>query len=170
MNRPPSAGELLLPWGGAVPAVVALLFLVAYARHETQEPFRGWVRVALFGTGGLLLVAAVADRAFSPRPLMAGPGAVFGVLGLLYLGGYFAVAGEERGGVPDCHRGGGGRGGGGGVRPVPHLSPRRCCSSGPAALLKLGQVPDWGVILGHPLQSFDLLAVVLAGGTHRWSG
>jgi ABC-2 type transport system permease protein len=83
------AGHLLLPWGGLL-AVVALLFLVAFARHETEEPFRSWVRIALLGTGGLLAVACVVVGLFAPD-LMAGPGAVFGVLGVAYLCGYFTV-------------------------------------------------------------------------------
>lgn len=84
------AGQLLLPWG-ALTGLVALLFLVAFARHETEDPYRTWVRVALLGTGGLLAAGSVFVGVFFPD-LMAGPGVVLGVLGLAYLCGYFTVA------------------------------------------------------------------------------
>ncbi len=83
------AGQLLLPWG-ALAGLVALLFIVAFARHETDDPYRTWARVALLGTGGLLAAASVFIGVFFPD-LMAGPGAVLGVLGLAYLCGYFTV-------------------------------------------------------------------------------
>jgi ABC-2 type transport system permease protein len=83
------AGHLLLPWG-ALLGVVALLFLVAFCRHETEEPYRGWAHMALLGTGGLLATACVVVGMIWPD-MMAGPGAVFGVLGVAYLCGYFTV-------------------------------------------------------------------------------
>lgn len=84
------AGQLLLPWGGLL-ALISLLFIVVYARHETVEPFRSWARMALLGTGGLLAVASVVFGVFAPDQ-MAGPGAVLGVLGVAYLCGYFTVS------------------------------------------------------------------------------
>lgn len=84
------AGQLLLPWG-ALFGVVALLFIVAFARHETEEPLRGWAHMALLGTGGLLAAATLLVGVFWPD-LMAGPGAVFAVLAVAYLCGYFTVA------------------------------------------------------------------------------
>ncbi len=84
------AGQLLLPWG-ALAGLVALLFIVAFARHETEDPYRTWARVALLGTGGLLAAASVFVGIAFPD-LMAGPGAVLGILGLAYLCGYFTVA------------------------------------------------------------------------------
>jgi ABC-2 type transport system permease protein len=84
------AGHLLLPWGGLT-GLVALLFLVAFARHETEDPYRTWVRIALLGTGGLLVAACVVCGVAVPD-LMAGPGAVLGVIGVAYLCGYFAVS------------------------------------------------------------------------------
>lgn len=84
------AGQLLLPWGGLF-GLVALLFIVAFARHETEEPLRGWAHMALLGTGGLLSAACVLVGVVWPD-LMAGPGAVFAVLGVAYLCGYFTVA------------------------------------------------------------------------------
>lgn len=84
------AGQLLLPWG-AVAGLVSLLFLVAFARHETEDPYRTWVRVALLGTGGLLAAGSVFTGIFFPDQ-MAGPGGVCGLLGAAFLCGYFTVS------------------------------------------------------------------------------
>lgn len=84
------AGHLLLPWGVLL-GLAALPFLVAFARHETADPYLTWGRVALLGTGGLAAVGCVGLGVFAPS-LMAGPGIALGVLGLAYLCGYFSVA------------------------------------------------------------------------------
>jgi ABC-2 type transport system permease protein len=83
------AGQLLMPYG-ALLGLLSLLFLTAFARHETAEPFMTWVRLVLLGTGGLLVVAAVLIGIVQPT-LMAGSGAVLGLLGLAFLFSYFTL-------------------------------------------------------------------------------
>jgi hypothetical protein len=90
-------GQLLLPWG-ALLGSLSLLFLVPFARNETNETYQSWAQIALLGTGGLLCLGAVLFGLVKPE-LLAGPGAVLGVLGVLFLAGYFSVV-DVSDGVP----------------------------------------------------------------------
>lgn len=160
------AGHLLLPWGGLL-AVVALLFLVAFARHETLDPYRSWVRIALLGTGGLLAVACVGVGLFVPD-LMAGPGAVFGVLGVAYLCGYFTVT-DTTDDLP--YWAGVGLGVLGGVAVVYALFRTIApdvLHAGPAALRKPNQsISEWAVV-GRVLLVLLGLSGLLALRAKRW--
>lgn len=160
------AGYLLLPWGGLL-ALIALLFIVVFARHETVEPFRSWARMALLGTGGLLAVASVIFGVFAPDQ-MAGPGAVLGVLGVAYLCGYFTVSDttEE---LP--YWVGVGLGVLGGVAAAYALfraiAPE-VLHTGPAALRKPNQsISEWAVF-GRVLLIVVGLSGLLALGAKRW--
>lgn len=160
------AGHLLLPWA-ALLAVIALLFVVAFARHETAEPFRGWARMALLGTGGLLAVASVVFGLFVPDQ-MAGPGAVLGVLGVVYLCGYFSVSdtAEE---LP--HWMGVGLGVLGGVAvayAVFRTVAPEVLHTGPAALRKANQSLNGWAVFGRVLLILLGLSGLFALRATRW--
>jgi len=81
-----TAGFYLLPWGiGA--AIISLLFLVPFCRHETDELYRNAAVSTLLGAGGLLCVASVAAGVFRPD-FLAGPGLTLALLGLAFLCAY----------------------------------------------------------------------------------
>jgi len=160
------AGQLLVPWGGLL-AVIAMLFIVAFARHETAEPFRGWARMALLGTGGLLTAASVVFGLFAPD-LMAGPGAVLGVIGVVYLCGYFSVSDttEE---LP--HWVGVGLGVLGGVAvtyAVFRTIAPEVLHTGPAALRKANQSINGWAVFGRVLLILLGLCGLLALWAKRW--
>lgn len=79
-------GALLLPWGAGA-GLVGLLFLVPFARHEYEEPYRTVVEYALLVVGGLLAVGALVGGVVRPE-FLVGPGLVLGLLGLGYLSAY----------------------------------------------------------------------------------
>jgi hypothetical protein len=76
-------GTLLLPWG-SLAGLLAALFLVNFARHETTANLSSWVRMLLATTGGLLAVLSVALGLINPDTL-PGTGSVLGMLSLVYL-------------------------------------------------------------------------------------
>jgi ABC-2 type transport system permease protein len=83
------SGVLLLPWGGLA-GLLALLFLVNFARHETDTNLAGWVRIALAATGGLLAVLCIGLGFINPDTL-PGTGFALGVLAIAYLVAFFTV-------------------------------------------------------------------------------
>ena len=89
-------GYYLLPWG-AVAGLLALIFAVPFARHETDEPYLGFARAGLLGAGGVLCVGSVLAGAVWPNTLV-GPGVVCAVLGLGYLAAY--LGGTDAGDGP----------------------------------------------------------------------
>jgi ABC-2 type transport system permease protein len=83
------AGVLLLPWG-ALAGLLALLFLVNFARHETDANLSSWIRITLAATGGLLAVLCVGLGVLNPDTL-PGTGVALGVLAIAYLVAFFTV-------------------------------------------------------------------------------
>ena len=160
------AGQLLLPWGGLF-GLVALLFIVAFARHETEEPLRGWAHMALLGTGGLLAAAAVGVGVFAPDQ-MAGPGAVFAVLAVAYLCGYFSVT-DQAENLP--HWAAVGLGVLGGVA-VAYALFRTVAPEvlhrGPDALRTANQTLNWWAVGGRVLLILLGLCGLLALRARRW--
>lgn len=104
-------GYYLLPWA-PVCGLLGLLFGLAFLKNETDEKYRVWGEAGLLGVGvGCVLLAAGIGfyAAFLPPPAataadLAGlddapttlgpvaPMVVFGLLGLLFLGGYLSNA------------------------------------------------------------------------------
>ncbi|MCU0702709.1 MAG: ABC transporter permease subunit [Fimbriiglobus sp.] len=162
----PVAGQWLLPWGGLA-GLVALMFIVAFARHETEDPYRSWARTALLGTGGLLATASVFVGVFFPDQ-MAGPGGVLGVLGLAYLCGYFTITdpGED---LP--YWAGVGLGALGGAAVVYALfravAPE-VLHVGPAALRKANQAISGWAVFGRVVLVLIGLSGLLALRAKRW--
>ena len=81
-------GYNLLPWGFAA-ASAALLFLVPFARHETDARIHDAVEMLLLGVGALLLVGSTAYSLVVPEALL-GPGLLLPLLGLAYLCAYLS--------------------------------------------------------------------------------
>ena len=81
-------GYFLLPWGAGA-GLAALLFLLPFSRHETEEPYRGLAEWALLVVGALLAVGALVGGLVN-RDFLIGPGLVLGLLGLAYLAAYLS--------------------------------------------------------------------------------
>ncbi len=81
-------GYNLLPWGFAA-ASAALLFLVPFARHETDARIHNAVEMLLLGVGALLLIGSTAYSLVVPEALL-GPGLLLPLLGLAYLCAYLS--------------------------------------------------------------------------------
>ena len=81
-------GANLLPWGFSA-ASVALLFLVPFARHETDARIHNAIEMLLLGVGALLLVGSTAYSLVVPDSLL-GPGLLLPLLGLGYLCAYLS--------------------------------------------------------------------------------
>ena len=90
-----SSGYNLLPWGVGA-AFVGLLYLLPFARHETDEVYR---RVAVDGMlviGALLTVGSLIAGVVEPD-LLAGPAIALALLGLAYVCGYFGQTDTSEG-------------------------------------------------------------------------
>ena len=83
------SGTLLLPWG-ALAGLLSALFLVNFARHETDANLSAWVRILLAATGGLLAILCVVIGLINPDAL-AGTSFALGVLALVFLVAFFTV-------------------------------------------------------------------------------
>lgn len=81
-------GHYMMPWG-AVAGLLALVFAVPFARHETEEPYATYVRFALLGIGLLLTFGSVAAGVVAKQTLL-GPGLLMAILGLGYISAYLA--------------------------------------------------------------------------------
>jgi len=79
----PKVGALLLPWG-ALSAMLGLLFLVNFARHETTGKYAAWVRLTLGGAGATFTLVGLGLGLIQPAN-MVGAGSVLTLLGLAYL-------------------------------------------------------------------------------------
>ncbi len=76
-------GAWLLPWGVSL-GFLSLLFLVPFARHETEAPFHEWIQYLLLGVGGLLAVGSVVAGVIV-NDFLVGPGILLALLGLGFL-------------------------------------------------------------------------------------
>ena len=81
-------GDNLLPWGFAFGAA-ALLFLIPFARHETDPRIQNAIQMLLLGVGASLLVGSTAFGIVFPNSLL-GPCLLLPLLGLGYLCAYLS--------------------------------------------------------------------------------
>lgn len=88
-------GSLFLPWGAGA-ALLALVFFVPFARHETEEPYRRATHWLLMITGAALTIGSVAVGIAKPDFLI-GPGIVLALLGLGYVCAYLAQVDTSEG-------------------------------------------------------------------------
>lgn len=79
-------GYHLLPWGAGA-GLLGLLFLIPFARYETEAPYRRLVESVFLGIGSLLAVGSLLAGLIRPD-FLVGPGLVLGLLGLGYLSAY----------------------------------------------------------------------------------
>jgi hypothetical protein len=84
-----AVGALFLPWGAGA-ALVSLLFLVPFTRHETDEPYRGAAVNALQLVGAAAALGAVVGGLLKPDFLI-GPGLALAVLGVGFLGAFLTT-------------------------------------------------------------------------------
>ncbi|VTR99419.1 ABC-type transport system involved in multi-copper enzyme maturation, permease component OS=Singulisphaera acidiphila (strain ATCC BAA-1392 / DSM 18658 / VKM B-2454 / MOB10) GN=Sinac_5948 PE=4 SV=1: ABC2_membrane_2 [Gemmata massiliana] len=90
-----TVGFYFLPWGlGA--GFLALLFLVPFVRHETDEFLRTIGTNVLLGVGTLLCVGLLVKGIWEPDWL-AGPGLALAILGLGFLCAYFSQVSTDEG-------------------------------------------------------------------------
>lgn len=75
-----------LPWAVGC-GFAGLLFLVPFARHETEEPFRTVAEYLLLGMGGALALGAVVGGLIVPD-FLVGPGLLLAILGAGFLAAY----------------------------------------------------------------------------------
>ncbi|HEY8505220.1 MAG TPA: ABC transporter permease [Gemmataceae bacterium] len=90
-------GHYFLPYG-AFSLLAGLLFLMPFARHETDATWRGWVLAGIAAVGAALSAGSFVAGIVHP-PFMVGPGIVLNLLGLAFLSVYVgeARAAEGRG-------------------------------------------------------------------------
>lgn len=88
-------GYNLLPWGVGG-GFLGLLFLIPFARQETDETYRRVAVTGLLAIGAVLVVGGVAFGAFNPD-FLAGPGLALALLGLGFLCAYFAQVDTSEG-------------------------------------------------------------------------
>jgi ABC-type transport system involved in multi-copper enzyme maturation permease subunit len=90
-----ATGFYLLPWGVGT-GLLALLFAVPFARHETHQLYRDIALYALLGVGGLLSAGVVVAGVFQPD-FLAGPGLALGLLGVGFLCAYMSQVDTSEG-------------------------------------------------------------------------
>src|SRR5262245_29104278 len=79
-------GYYLLPWGFGS-AMLSLLFVIPFVRHETDDKLRDMIVNALLGIGGLLCIGVLAYGVYDPEWL-AGKGLALALLGLAFVCAY----------------------------------------------------------------------------------
>ncbi|MGL6097778.1 MAG: ABC transporter permease [Fimbriiglobus sp.] len=84
-----TVGYHLLPWG-ALGSLISLMFTVPFLRHETEPGFRTPGLKLILAAGAVLAVGSVAFGVARPESL-AGPGAVFALIGLGFLAAYLCA-------------------------------------------------------------------------------
>ena len=85
----------LLPWGAWL-FLLALLFLVPFVRHETDDGLRNLGLMILLATGATLAGGAVVGGIVKPSTLV-GPGVVLGMLGVAFLAAYLSQVSADEG-------------------------------------------------------------------------
>jgi hypothetical protein len=88
-------GFNLLPWGVGG-GLLGLLFLIPFARNETDEAYRRAAVVAMLAIGGVLALGSLVFGAFKPD-FLAGPGLALALLGLGFLCAYFGQVDTSEG-------------------------------------------------------------------------
>ncbi|OWK44331.1 hypothetical protein [Fimbriiglobus ruber] len=84
-----------LPWGFSI-GFVSLLFFVPFARQETEEPIRTWIRYLMLAVGAALALAAVGVGIFKSE-LLVGPGLAMALLGFGFLAAYLSLVDTSAG-------------------------------------------------------------------------
>jgi ABC-2 type transport system permease protein len=162
-------GTLLVPWG-ALAGLLAALFLVNFARHETDAKLSSWVRMILATTGGLLAVLSVAMGLINPDTL-PGSGSVLGLLALVYLICFVTVTDLSTGWPRYVPLGLGVLGGLAIVYAIGKAIFPIVLFEGPTALMSVGNTSGKFPIIGRVLVivlSLSLLLALLWKSAPRW--
>ncbi len=154
------SGVLLMPWG-ALAGLLSVLFLVNFARHETDVNLSAWVRLTLGAMGGLLAVLSVMLGLIKPDSLL-GTGFVLGVLALVFLVSFFVVTDLSTGWARYLPLGLGTLGGIAVVYSIGKAIFPIVLFEGPTALMNAGNTTDKWAVIGRLIAIVISLSLLLA--------